>query len=182
MEKGTAGVTTLPPHNWTKGRDEDTRGLYTSPENTGEQRETGGGPSRGHPGPPSAPHSRAGPRWSPGCRDAGPQPHPACGGPSSVLLGERGPPHTQHSTLWVKPRHKRQTQQEGPEGTQAWTRAPRPGQGRTHEVTRSAWRGEAAGAVLMERGFRAEGGGPRASQRPPPKARLLPSDVLQGGE
>ena len=35
MEKGMAGVTTLPPHKWTKGRDEDTRGLYTSPENTG---------------------------------------------------------------------------------------------------------------------------------------------------
>lgn len=181
MEKVTAGVTTLPPHNWTKGRD-DTRGLYTSPENTGEQRETGEGLNRGQPRPPSAPHSRAGPPRSPSCRDAGPQPHPACGGPSSVPLGERGPPHTQHSAPWVKLRHKRQTQQEGAEGTQAWTCAPGPGQGRTHEVTRSARWGEAAGAVLTERGFRAEREGPQASQRPPPQARLLSSDARQGGE
>ena len=37
-----------PSHSWMKGRDEDTRGLYTSPENTGGTAGDGPGPNRGH--------------------------------------------------------------------------------------------------------------------------------------
>lgn len=104
------------------------------------QRETGRGPNRGHalaptqhctPGLGPCSH-RAARTWGHGS-----QPHLACGGPSSILLAEGGPPHTQHSALWGKPRHNRQTQQEGAEGTQAWTRAPGEGASGTSALPRT---------------------------------------------
>lgn len=74
MEKVTAGVTTLPPHNWTKGRD-DTRGLYTSPENTGG---TAGDGRRTEQRSAPAPISTALQGWAPAVTEL-----PGCGAPAT---------------------------------------------------------------------------------------------------
>lgn len=157
------------------------------------QRETGRGPNRGHalaptqhctPGLGPCSH-RAARTWGHGS-----QPHLACGGPSSILLAEGGPrtrstaPCGESQDTTGKPNRKAlRGPKPGPELQGRGPQGAVPCHGRTHEVTRSARTGEAASTVHTGRRFRAErAGAPRASQRPPPKARLPSSEALQRGE